>query len=248
MLKKTIYFFAVMAFIANCFAGHGVGPVSRSVCPPCPINSAQFCNVCASTGRFENLVVESSVTLCPGVELPCFCCYNDEIQVNALGMQSSDIEQSVSRFNPIGLTYVVGWAIEPSADEPSTITTQFAVPFDFDPAVDPTITLHYIINNSNALLHRAPDSVNFQVGATFAGNGDDLDSLTPTTFDTGDLSVSTTVGTFHYQVNIPVSGVTLNAGNFAYISVDRIATTEDVEYDAPAYLAEIVFSYRKLAC
>lgn len=244
MFKKISLAVAILA--GQSYGLPAKGPISRS-CPPCPTASAQFCNVCANTGVIGNLVVQNSVTLCPGVELPCFCCYNDEVQVNALGMASSDRGQTVS-FIPVDLATVVGWSIAPSTETPATITTQFAVPFDFDPAVDPTITLHYIIDNSPAAMHRAPDSVNFQVAVTFAGNGDDLSSLTPTTFDTGDLVVSTSTGKFHYQVNIPVGGVTPAAGNFAYVLVDRIATTEDTEYASPAYLAEVVFSYRKLAC
>lgn len=253
MFKKVRFIVALMALGAGfqLFAVCSAGPISRSVCPPCPTNSAQFCNVCANTGRFEDLVVGNSLSLCPGVELPCFCCYNDEIQVNALGMQSSDIEQTITRFTVNSPTVLTGWNIAPSDEEPSTITAQFAVPFDFDPAVDPTLTIHFVVQNSpaQALLHRAPDSVNFEIGITFAGDGDNLVTLAPTVFTTGDLLVnSINSGIFHYQVNIPVGGVAITPGNFAYVTVTRIATEEDTEYSDNAALVELIYSYRKFAC
>lgn len=251
MFKKIRFIVALMALGAGfqLFAVCSAGPISRSVCPPCPTNSAQFCNVCANTGVIGDLVVQNSLTLCPGVTLPIEVCYNDEIQVNAYGMTSST--DSGIEFFLNGPAFVVGWPIAASDNEPETITTQFAVPFDIDTVtIDPTITLHFVIVNSSAeLLSRAPDSVNFQVEVTFAGNGDNLETLTPVIFDTGDILVdSITTGTFHYQVDIPVVGATINPGNFAYVAVTRIAPTEDTEYPFNASLVELVFSYRKLAC
>ncbi|GMU19090.1 MAG: hypothetical protein AMXMBFR12_02820 [Candidatus Babeliales bacterium] len=250
MFKKMCIAIAFMALGAGfqLFAVRTAGPISRSVCPPCPTNSAQFCNVCADTGVIGNLVVQNSLTLCPGVTLPIEVCFMDEIQVNAYGMTSS--ADSGIDFFLNGPTFVAGWPIVPSFDEPETITTQFAVPFDIDTNFDPTITLHFVIVNSSALLlSRAPDSVNFQVEVTFAGDGADLETLIPVTFDTGDLVVdSINPGTFHYQVDIPVVGATFDPGNFAYVAVTRIATTEDSEYSFDASLVELVFSYRKFAC
>lgn len=249
MFTKTMRGLALVTLFINCcaVAVRPAGPISRS-CPPCPTNSAQYCNVCAGTGRFDNLIVQNSVTLCPGVTLPCFCCYVDEIQVNAQGMQSSDIEQSVSRFTVAPGTVVTGWAIAQSGSQPETITAQFAVPQDYNPAIGFTLVLHYLIDNAPAILHRSPDSVNFEVGITFAGNGDNLTTLVPTVETTGDQAVATTTGTFHYQVSIPVNNVTVTPGNFAYVTVTRIATTDDTEYADDAYLAEVAFYYQKVAC
>lgn len=47
-------------------ANSAQGP-SRAVCPPCPPASAVFCNLCAGTGVFTNLVVQNDLTLCKGL-------------------------------------------------------------------------------------------------------------------------------------------------------------------------------------
>lgn len=248
MFKKMYFVVALMVLCGSpLFAVRAEGPLSRSVCPPCPTNSAQFCNVCANTGVIGNLVVQNSLTLCPGVILPIDICFNDEIQVNAYGMTPSD--EVFMEYFLIGPTFVAGWPIAPSNDGPQTVTTQFAVPFDIDPSTDPVITLHFVIENTSSILSRAPDSVNFQLEITFAGNGDQLEELVPVTFDTGDLVVdSGTLGAFHYQVDVPVVGATFTPGNFAYVAVTRIPPTEDQEYGFDASLVELVFSYRKLMC
>lgn len=36
-------------------------------CPECPPQSAVFCNICAGTGRFDNLIVQNDLTLCKGI-------------------------------------------------------------------------------------------------------------------------------------------------------------------------------------
>jgi len=222
-------------------------------CTTCPTGAAQFCNLCVlGNAVVGDLTVQNSITLCNGMTMPCNCCYDGEISINADSMHAQDGSGSLAPtpFQPyLGLpgfpNTINGWRIEPSTvtSGPDTITAQFGIPKDFDASVVPVVTLHFFYQ----IVTGSASAVNFQVQADFVGNLAFVRNPQSFTGTTGDQTVIDEIN-IHQQVDIPLTGATITPGNFAQISVTRIATVEEVETRSPVFLMVVTFTYRKTQC
>lgn len=266
MFKKIALTVAILA--SQSFAVYAKGPISRS-CPPCPVNSAQFCNVCADTGVIGNLVVQNSVTLCPGVELPCFCCYNDNLTwgpaeilpqaaaINILApVPDSQFQPNPSAFQPyVGSNITLrGWEMCSPLNTgcpTAFLTVQFEVPYDMNININPSLFIHFF-------LPAVEDQsfVRFQVDVELLGFGDDTGAASKSTVLSQNVEVFAPIASpdtlRHYVVQVVLDDLVtplLQNGQFAAITVSRVLNTEDPQDEADSiYLSALGFTYRKSEC
>lgn len=266
MFKKIALTVAILA--SQSFAVSAKGPISRS-CPPCPVNSAQFCNVCADTGVIGNLVVQNSVTLCPGVELPCFCLFDAGLtwgpaemlpQAAAIDIEllapvpDTDFQPNPTAFQPYTGSDITlrGWDLCSPLDTACTpqnlMTVQFVVPYDMDINFPSSLFIHFLIPG---LVGQS--WLRFQVDIEVLGNGDDTGTTSKLTLFSENVEVFapiTSADTLRaYQVQVPLAGLVeplLANGQFAAITVSRVPNEEDPEDEASTvYLSALDFNYRK---
>lgn len=267
MFKKRLQILTLLLVFGTCSVlGKNLGPISRS-CPPCPVNSAQFCNVCADTGVIGNLVVQNSVTLCDGVELPCFCLFDAGLTWGPAEMLPQAAAIEIELLAPVGDTEfqlnptafrpytgsnitLRGWDMCSPLDEctQNLMTVQFVVPYDMDINFFSSLFIHFLIPG---LVGQS--WLRFQVDIELLGHGDDTGTTSKLTLLSDNVQVfapTTSADTLRaYQVQVPLDGMVaplLANGQFAAITVSRIPNDEDPEDEAgDIYLSALGFNYRK---
>ncbi len=248
---------------------------TRAVCAPCVTGSAQFCNICVSNAAvIKDLVVQNSLTVCSGATgpFPCNCIFDGEISWNTdeshfnIKQQTGPISPTPfqpyspnpASFSGAYFATFTGWPIPPSTVEiPLVITVEFQVPRDLDPAVTPTITLHWFNPSATFEPICTGNYINWQVFADFFTNLAPINNpfqVPKYMLTTGDILLTyytgpEPAGFVQQQITIPLTGPALVPGAYAQITAARIAPTGagHVESSCNTLLTLITFQYQKVA-
>lgn len=268
--KTKVIVMIMIAFMSPCLVISSKGPISIGSrgCPPCPNPSAKFCNMCANTGIVGNLVVQNSVTLCEGVELPCFCVFDAGLTWGPAEMLPQAAAVEIELLAPVGDTEfqinpdafqpyagseitLRGWRMCSPTDSTCTpnnlMTVQFVVPYDMDINAFSSLFIHFLIPG---LVGQS--WLRFQVDIELLGFGEDTGASSKLTLLSDNVEVFAPLGedTLRaYQVQVPLDGLVaplLANGQFAAITVSRILNDEDPQDEASSvYLSALGFNYRK---
>jgi len=138
------------------------------------------------------------------------------------------------------------WAMSASSFVQSPINIQFAVPGDFSHKKPTSLELHFLVTKQFGYGNAA-----IQVNAKYMKNHSEFDifdavPVFTSTNVSNDFAVTEPSGSHnveHVVVTIPLEHSGIDAHNFAFLSLTRVAPTSGVEYPANIHLAAASFIY-----